>query len=621
MSGILSSGLNGSNSNLPDNTGRAFATSFSAQSGSSGAVLNQSGAVHYKLLKLIFKHNLDECNNDLILSTGNVQGHHNIHGSFNMSNMPGPYASRSSANLGGLPNSVQQAPGSVSNGRYPINGLPNALSQLSLGSSHGHSGVTNSGGSGVLPNMGNPGRITNSIGGLVGGGNTSRGASSNGVANIPGLASRLNLTAPQVVSMLGNSYSGGGGGGGGGVQLSQNQFQSGNNNFSFMALLNESNAHDSATFDVNDFPQLSGRPPSAGGSHGQIGMMQKHNIGFAQQNQEFSIQNEDFPALPGYKGGLNVGGSGEYTINAHQKEQMHDNMANLMQSQQLSMGRASGFNFGGSYSSHHPQQHRASSVNETGVSYLTSGNQDLNFHGPENDENKTVVYLDHGQRTLRPLRPRLDTNNLLMQQYQQFQQQSQSRFINPFRDKDVKSTQGSQSLPDQYGMVGLLSIIKMVNPALTSLALGIDLTTLGLNLNSSETLHKKFASPWSDEPVRGEPEFNVPECYYAKQTPPLKQSYFARFRPENLFYIFYSMPKDEAQLFAANELYNRGWFYHKELRLWFTRVKNMEPLVKTNIYERGCYFCFDPNTWQTARKDNFVLQYEMVEKRPVLPQT
>lgn len=115
----------------------------------------------------------------------------------------------------------------------------------------------------------------------------------------------------------------------------------------------------------------------------------------------------------------------------------------------------------------------------------------------------------------------LGTYDHLMLQYQQFQQ-SQSRFINPFRDKDIKATQGSQSVPDQYGMLGLLSIIKMVNPALTSLALGLDLTTLGLNLNSAETLHKKFASPWSDEPVRGEPEYNVPECYYAKQTPPLK---------------------------------------------------------------------------------------------------
>lgn len=72
--------------------------------------------------------------------------------------------------------------------------------------------------------------------------------------------------------MLGNSYSGAG------VPLSQNQFQAGNNNFSFMALLNDSNAHDNATFDVNDFPQLSGRPPSAGGSHGQIGSSIKQQI-------------------------------------------------------------------------------------------------------------------------------------------------------------------------------------------------------------------------------------------------------------------------------------------------------------------------------------------------------
>lgn len=37
-------------------------------------------------------------------------------------------------------------------------------------------------------------------------------------------------------------------------------------------------------------------------------------------------------------GGLNVGGSAEYTMNAHQKEQIHDNMTNLMQqSQQLSV--------------------------------------------------------------------------------------------------------------------------------------------------------------------------------------------------------------------------------------------------------------------------------------------
>lgn len=75
--------------------------------------------------------------------------------------------------------------------------------------------------------------------------------------------------------MLGNSYSSSG------VSLSQNQYQAGNNNFSFMALLNDSNAHDNASFDANDFPQLSGRPPSAGGSHGQIGSVLSDDSNFA----------------------------------------------------------------------------------------------------------------------------------------------------------------------------------------------------------------------------------------------------------------------------------------------------------------------------------------------------
>ena len=43
-------------------------------------------------------------------------------------------------------------------------------------------------------------------------------------------------------------------------------------------------------------------------------------------------------------------------------------------------------------------------------------------------------------------------------------------------------------LRDQYGIVGLLAFIKAAEsePLLTHLALGADLTTLGLNLNSPE---------------------------------------------------------------------------------------------------------------------------------------
>lgn len=52
---------------------------------------------------------------------------------------------------------------------------------------------------------------------------------------------------------------------------------------------------------------------------------------------------------------------------------------------------------------------------------------------------------------------------------------------------------------DQYGIVGLLAFIRAIetDPNLVTLAHGIDLTTLGLNLTSQEwvmLLHKLFVA-------------------------------------------------------------------------------------------------------------------------------
>ncbi|XP_040994108.1 probable NOT transcription complex subunit VIP2 isoform X2 [Juglans microcarpa x Juglans regia] len=625
MSGLLNSSLNSSASNLPDGTGRPFTTSFSGQSGAASPVFHHSGS---------------------------IQGLHNLHGGFNLPNIPGTLTSRNSA-LSNVPSGgVQQPAGNLSSGRFSSNNLPVALSQLSHGSSHGHSGVANRGGLGVSPILANAGpRITSSMGNMVGGGNIGRSIGSGGGLSVPGLASRLNLSAnsgsgslsvqgqnrlmsgvlpqgsPQVISMLGNSYSAGG-------PFSQGHVQA-VNNLSSMGMLNDLNSNDTP-FDINDFPQLTSRPSSAGGPQGQLGSLRKQGLGVSpivQQNQEFSIQNEDFPALPGFKGG-----NADYAMDMHQKEQLHENTMSMMQSQHFSMGRSAGFNLGGTYSSHRPQQQQqhAASVGSGGVSFSSINNQDL-LHLPGSDIFPSSHSNYHSQTSGPPgigLRPLNSPNTVsgmgsydqLIQQYQQQQNQSQFRLqqmsaVNqPFRDQGSKPMQAAQSSTDPYGLLGLLSVIRMSDPDLTSLALGIDLTTLGLNLNSTENLHKTFGSPWSDEPAKGDPEFTVPQCYYAKQPPPLHPSYFLKFTVETLFYIFYSMPKDEAQLYASNELYNRGWFYHKEHRLWFIRVPNVEPLVKTPTYERGSYHCFDPNTFETIRKDNFVVHYEMLEKRPALPQ-
>ncbi|KAE8688860.1 putative NOT transcription complex subunit VIP2 [Hibiscus syriacus] len=620
----MQSSVNGSASNLPDSSGRSFATSFSGQSGAASPVFHHAG---------------------------NIQGLHNILGSFNVPNMPGTLASRNSA-LSNVPTvGVQQPTGSLSGGRFASNNLPVALSQLSHGSSHGHSGVTNRGGLGVSPILGNAGtRITSSLGNMVGGGNIGRSISSAGGLSVPGLASRLNLSAnsgsgslsvqgqnrlmsgvlpqgSQMISMLGNSYPTAGG------PLSQSHVQA-VNNLSSMGMLNDVNTNDNSPFDINnDFPQLTSRPNSAGGPQGQLGSLRKQGLSpIVQQNQEFSIQNEDFPALPGFKGG-----NGDYAMDMHQKEQLHDNTMSMMQSQHFSMGRSAGFNLGGSYSSHRPQQQQqhAPSASSSVTSFSSVNNQDLlHLHGSDIFPSSHSSY--HSQTSGPPgigLRTLNSSNTVsgmgydqLIHQYQQHQNQSQFRLpqmsvLNQsFREPGLKSMQATQSNPDPFGLLGLLSVIKMTDPDLTSLALGIDLTTLGLNLNSSENLHKTFGSPWSDEPAKGDPEFTVPQCYYAKQPPALHQGYFSKFTVDTLFYIFYSMPKEEAQLYAAHELYNRGWFYHKEHRMWFIRVPNVEPLVKTTTYERGSYHCFDPKSFETIRKDNFVVHYEYVEKRPALPQ-
>jgi CCR4-NOT transcription complex subunit 2 len=56
------------------------------------------------------------------------------------------------------------------------------------------------------------------------------------------------------------------------------------------------------------------------------------------------------------------------------------------------------------------------------------------------------------------------------------------------RDVSTVNLEGSQqdSAPDPYGLLGLLGVIRMTDPDLSMLALGSDLTTLGLDLNTPE---------------------------------------------------------------------------------------------------------------------------------------
>lgn len=181
--------------------------------------------------------------------------------------------------------------------------------------------------------------------------------------------------------------------------------------------------------------------------------------------------------------------------------------------------------------------------------------------------------------------------------------------VNRTGNDEKNSSTGSVLPPDQFGMKGLLKYVgaEAEGTDANMLSIGVDLTMLGLNLNSPEPLYKTFANPWeggqgilsggdgSGTVQKGEePEYKLPSCYYM-QPPALKNSHFTKFQVETLFYVFYNMPRDVLQVLAAVELYNRKWMYHKDLKLWFHQN---EVTVAGQGYERGAYVYFDIKSWE-----------------------
>lgn len=151
-------------------------------------------------------------------------------------------------------------------------------------------------------------------------------------------------------------------------------------------------------------------------------------------------------------------------------------------------------------------------------------------------------------------------------------------------------------------MGGLSGVISMESNDQTTVAIGNDLTNLGLNYNpTDEPLSKTFASPWIEtSKYKVQPEFTLPECYNVSSALPQQQK-IQNLTEETLFFIFYTMPKDSMQEAAAVELTNRNWRYHKELQLWLTKDPLSEPVQQTAQAESGIYIFFDPTTWMKVK--------------------
>ncbi|XP_045066498.1 LOW QUALITY PROTEIN: CCR4-NOT transcription complex subunit 2 [Coregonus clupeaformis] len=305
--------------------------------------------------------------------------------------------------------------------------------------------------------------------------------------------------------------------------------------------------------DLSDFPALADRSRREGGGNPTpllnplagrapyVGMVTKPSN---EQSQDFSIHNEDFPALPGpnYKDATSNNDDSKTNLNSSAK---------------------------------------------------TSSSTD----GPKFPGDKSST---------------AQNNNQL------------KKGIQVLPDGRVTNIPGGM-VTDQFGMIGLLTFIRAAetDPGMVHLALGSDLTTLGLNLNSPENLYPKFASPWASAPCRPQDiDFHVPSEYLTNIhiRDKLAAIKLSRYGEDLLFYLYYMNGGDLLQLLAAVELFNRDWRYHKEERVWITRAPGMEPTLKTNAYERGTYYFFDCLNWRKVAKE-FHLEYEKLEERPHVPST
>ncbi|KAI9774670.1 MAG: hypothetical protein M1840_002919 [Geoglossum simile] len=227
-----------------------------------------------------------------------------------------------------------------------------------------------------------------------------------------------------------------------------------------------------------------------------------------------------------------------------------------------------------------------------------------------------------------PISQASSKQNLFSSQQRQPQQQSaySSEFVESpqvaqIPENGCLSLSGMSEM-ERFGLTGLLGMIRNESQDLGMLAVGQDLTQLGLNLNQPDNspLYQTFGSPWeetSSKPV--EPDFNLPSCYAVHNIHPLQQK-VGSFSDETLFYIFYTMPRDIMQEVVASELdrTNRNWRYHKLQKQWLTKDDDSQPVRISQTEERGFYIFFDPETWRRERRE-FLLDYNSLDGRGIQP--
>jgi CCR4-NOT transcription complex subunit 2 len=287
-----------------------------------------------------------------------------------------------------------------------------------------------------------------------------------------------------------------GSGGGGDGDLLVGGFGLGNgfgNDTSSSLVANNTSGATGTSFDLSDFPSLGGTSSNNGlaaalrqqqqllGLHPQMfpGAQQQQQQQQQQQakqqpggpnlyrlamtgaNGNFTMATEDFPALPGSAGGVNgsslLGGSATTTTGAR--------------------AAASTTGLYGEIESNNTQL-------EGGTAFLSGGGLG-GLGGLRGLQQSSTNLATSLQRVPAPASAAVGSN------------------------AGTSSATAGSALSGDYGLLGLLGVIRMTDADRNALALGSDLTMLGLNLGTTEQIYSTFSSPWSDNLSAKEPHYQV----------------------------------------------------------------------------------------------------------------
>ncbi|KUI68840.1 General negative regulator of transcription subunit 2 [Cytospora mali] len=167
---------------------------------------------------------------------------------------------------------------------------------------------------------------------------------------------------------------------------------------------------------------------------------------------------------------------------------------------------------------------------------------------------------------------------------------------------------------DKWGIKGLLALMAKY-PSYHALAHGMNPAELGLDLTSDAPISTQTFSLTSHEPPKPLlPKFSLPECYTVRNTQPIEQK-MPNFTEETLLYMFYANPQDKHQYLAAQQLFSRGWRWHKVHCFWLTKDIEMQPLSISPEAERGYYVIWNTKEWVRERRE-LVLRYADLETFP-----